>query len=133
MQKDGEEMLTGDKNENTLRQTELLVDKIPKINQEKKSKKKRLHFVCLKKIIKKIHKKVNKDKIEILDFEEQTKYDKKRSNYKLPKLNRRAKSLCGAALAFVFILAIVGSPNFTKTIQTFTRNVLITARKFSKN
>lgn len=43
MQKDGEKMLTGDKNENTDRQIELLDLEKPN-NPTKKSRKKRLHF-----------------------------------------------------------------------------------------
>ena len=87
MQKDGEKMLTGDKNENTLRQTELLKHKIPKIVQEKKSKKKRLHFAWNKLKFKKKNSFMsqNTGEIEILDFDEPTKFEIERN----PKLNFR--------------------------------------------
>ena len=130
MQKDGEKMLTGDKNENTLRQTdrqtdrqtELLADKIPKINQEKKSKKKRLHFAWNKLKFKKKHSFMsqNTEEIEILDFDEPTKFETR----KKPKINfpniviknkfKFATTLVGSLTVLILILSAVTGTNVIK-------------------
>ena len=126
MQKDGEKMLTGDKNENTLRQTdrqtELLADKIPKINQEKKSKKKQLYFAWNKLKFKKKHSFMsqNTEEIEILDFDEPTKFETR----KKPKINfpniviknkfKFATTLVGSLAVLILILSAVTGANVIK-------------------
>ena len=122
MQKDGEKMLTGDKNENTLRQTELLADKIPKINQEKKSKKKRLHFAWNKLKFKKKHSFMsqNTEEIEILDFDEPTKFEtRKKPKIKFPNIVVKNKfkfatTLVGSLAVLILILSAVTGANVIK-------------------
>ena len=122
MQKDGEKMLTGDKNENTLRQTELLKHKIPKIVQEKKSKKKRLHFAWNKLKFKKKNSFMsqNTGEIEILDFDEPTKFEnRKKPKIKFPKIVTKNKfkfatTFVGSLTVLILILSSVTGTNIIK-------------------
>ena len=89
MQKDGEKMKI-----HLDRQTELLKHKIPKIVQEKKSKKKRLHFAWNKLKFKKKNSFMsqNTGEIEILDFDEPTKFEnRKKPKIKFPKIVTKNK------------------------------------------
>lgn len=104
------------------RQTELLADKIPKINQEKKSKKKRLHFAWNKLKFKKKHSFMsqNTEEIEILDFDEPTKFEtRKKPKIKFPNIVIKNKfkfatTLVGSLAVLILILSAVTGANVIK-------------------
>ena len=104
------------------RQTELLADKIPKINQEKKSKKKRLHFAWNKLKFKKKHSFMsqNTEEIEILDFDEPTKFEtRKKPKIKFPNIVVKNKfkfatTLVGSLAVLILILSAVTGANVIK-------------------
>ena len=131
MQKDGEKMLIGDKNENTLRQTDRqieLLDLEKPNNPTKKSRKKRLHFAWDKIKFKKKSSFIsqNTEEIEILDFEETTKFEKKRKNtIHMPKITIKNKfkfaTTCVGTLAILILIL---------SAATGTNVMKVSAKKF---
>ena len=116
-------MLTSNKMKIHLdRQKELLADKIPKINQEKKSKKKQLHFAWNKLKFKKKHSFMsqNSEEIEILDFDEPTKIEtRKKPKIKFPNIVIKNKfkfatTLVGSLTVLILILSAITGTNIIK-------------------